>query len=100
MFDIQMVFAFALFALGLYGVSSSRDFLRIFFSLEILINGVIMMLAITAHYLDMAQNITLGYMVIVLATLEAGVGLLIFSATNKITNVISPDEVREGDLDE
>ena len=60
MFETEMVFAFALFAIGLYGVSSGRDFLRILFSLEMLLNAVIMMLAITAHYLGMTQNIALA----------------------------------------
>jgi len=93
MFSIEMFFAFGLFALGLYGVSSGRDFLRIFFSLEMLLNAVIMMLAITAHYLGMTQNIVLAYLVIVLATLEAAAGLLIFAAANKISGVIIPDEM-------
>ena len=99
MFEIEMLFSFALFALGLYGVSSSRDFLRIFFSLEMLLNAVIMMLAITAHYLGFTQNIVLAYMVMILATLEAAVGLLIFAAANKIAKVVSPDELR-GERDE
>jgi len=91
MFNIEMFFAFGLFALGLYGVSSGRDFLRIFFSLEMLLNAVIMMLAITAHHLGMTQNIVLAYLVIVLATLEAAAGLLIFAAANKVSGVIIPD---------
>ncbi len=99
MFGIEMIFAFGLFALGLYGVSSRRDFLRIFFSLEMLLNAIIMMLAITAHYLGFTQNIVLAYMVMILATLEAAVGLLIFAAANKIANVVSPDEL-EGAKDE
>jgi NADH:ubiquinone oxidoreductase subunit K len=99
MFEIEILFAFALFALGLYGVSSGRDFLRIFFSLEMLLNAIIMFLAITAHYLGFTQNIVLAYMVMILATLEAAVGLLIFAAANKIANVVSPDEL-EGVKDE
>jgi NADH:ubiquinone oxidoreductase subunit K len=94
-----MLFAFGLFSLGLFGVASSRDFLRIFFSLEMLLNGVIMMLAITAHYLGMTQNIVLAYMVMVLATLEAAVGLLIFALANKVANITSADEL-EGAKDE
>jgi len=94
MFELQMLFAFALFSLGLYGVSSRRDFLRLFFSLEMLLNAVIMMLAITAHHLGMTQNIVLAYMVMILATLEAALGLLIFAATHKITKVLSPDELQ------
>jgi len=92
MFEIEMLFAFALFALGLYGVSSGRDFLRILFSLEMLLNAVIMMLAITAHYLGMTQNIAMAYMVIILATLEAAAGVLIFAAANKLSNIVIPDE--------
>ena len=97
MFNIEMFFAFGLFALGLYGVSSGRDFLRIFFSLEMLLNAVIMMLAITAHHLGMAENIVLAYLVIVLATLEAAAGLLIFAAANKISGVIIPDTLNGED---
>ena len=93
MFEIDMLFAFALFSIGLYGVSSNKDFLRIFFSLEMLINAVILMLASSAHYLGLSQNIPLAYMFIVLATLEAAVGILIFAAAHKFTRVISPDEL-------
>ena len=94
MFSIEMLFAFGLFSLGLYGVSSRRDFLRLFFSLEMLLNAIIMMLAISAHYLGFTQNIVLAYMVMVLATLEAALGLLIFGAASKIAKVVSPDELR------
>lgn len=97
MFGVEMLFAFALFSLGLYGVSSSRDFLRIFFSLEMLLNAVVMMLAITAHYLGYTQNIVFAYMVIVLATLEAAAGLIIFAAANKITGAVAPDELQGGE---
>ena len=93
MFETEMVFAFALFAIGLYGVSSGRDFLRILFSLEMLLNAVIMMLAITAHYLGLTQNIALAYMVMVLATLEAAAGVLIFAAANKLSRSVIPDEL-------
>ncbi len=98
MFETQMIFAFGLFALGLYGVSSRRDFLRIFFSMEMLLNSIILMLAITAHYLGMTQNIVLAYMIIIIATLEAAAGLLIFAAANKITKVVSPDELNSEEV--
>ena len=89
-----MIFSFALFALGLYGVSSGRDFLRIFFSLEMLLNAVIMFLATTAHYLGFTQNIVLAYMVMIIATLEAAAGLLIFAAANKVAKVLNPDDFK------
>ena len=95
MFEIDMIFAFGLFSIGLYGVSSHHDFLRIFFSLEMLINAVILMLASSAHYLGLTQNLSFAYMIIVLATLEAAVGILIFAAANKFTHEIIPDNFAE-----
>ena len=88
MFEIDMIFAFALFSIGLFGISSNRDFLRIFFSLEMLINAVILMLASSAHYLGLSQNIAFAYMVIIIATLEAAVGILIFAAANKFAKTV------------
>ena len=93
MFEIDMIFAFALFSVGLYGISSNRDFLRIFFSLEMLINAVILMLASSAHYLGLSQNISFAYMIMILATLEAAVGILIFSAAHKFTKVVIADDL-------
>lgn len=93
MFNIDMIFAFALFSIGLYGLTSHKDFLRIFFSLEMLINAVILILATSANYLGLAQNLPFAYMVIILATLEAAVGILIFAVSNKFTKKVIPDEL-------
>lgn len=95
MFEIDMIFAFALFSIGLYGVTSGKDFLRIFFSLEMLINAVILILASSAHHLGLTHNLPLAYMFMILATLEAAVGILIFGAANKFTKVVTPDELKE-----
>ena len=98
MFEIDMIFAFALFSIGLFGISSNRDFLRIFFSLEMLINAVILMLASSAHYLGLSQNIAFAYMVMILATLEAAVGILIFAAANKFAKTVMADDLEELEL--
>lgn len=95
MFEIDMIFAFALFSIGLFGISSNRDFLRIFFSLEMLINAVILMLASSAHYLGLSQNIAFAYMVMIIATLEAAVGILIFAAANKFAKTVIADDLEE-----
>jgi NADH:ubiquinone oxidoreductase subunit K len=95
MFEIDLIFALALFAVGLFGLVSNKDFLRIFFSLEMLINAVILLLASSAKYLNLPDNLPFAYMLIILATLEAAVGILIFAAANKLTNATSPDELRE-----
>ncbi len=96
MFEIELLFAIALFSVGLYGVTSKSDFLRIFFSLEMLLNAVILMLASSAHHLGMTQNLAVAYMIIVIATLEAAAGVLIFVVANKLTDKIIPDQFNEG----
>ena len=98
MFETDILFAFALFSIGLFGISSNRDFLRIFFSLEMLINAVILMLATSAHYLGLSQNIAFAYMVMIIATLEAAVGILIFAAAHKFSKVVIADDLAEEEL--
>jgi NADH:ubiquinone oxidoreductase subunit K len=99
MFSIDMLFAFALFTVGLFGLVSNKDFLRIFFSLEMLINAVILILASSAKYLNLPDNLPFAYMIIILATLEAAVGILIFAAANKLTNVVTPDNLTKEEDD-
>jgi len=98
MFDLLTVAA--LFSIGLYGITSKSDFLRIFFSLEMLLNAVILMLSSSAYHLGLVQNIPLAYMIIVIATLEAAAGILIFFISNKITNEVILDNFNTGELDE
>ena len=95
-FQIDMIFAIILFAIGLYGVSTKADFLKIFFSLEMLLNAVILVLASAAYHFGMTQNLAIAYIIIVIATLEAAAGVLIFLLTNRITNEVIPDRLDEG----
>ena len=95
-FQIDMIFAIILFAIGLYGVSTKADFLKIFFSLEMLLNAVILVLASAAYHFGMTQNLAIAYVIIVIATLEAAAGVLIFLLTNRITGEVIPDRLDEG----
>jgi NADH-quinone oxidoreductase subunit K len=95
MLNIELIFAILLFSIGLYGITSKSDFLRIFFSLEMLLNAVILMLAVSAHHLNLTQNLALAYMVMVLATLEAAAGVLIFIIAHRISHHIEPDAFYE-----
>jgi len=96
MFSVDMIFAIILFAVGLYGVSTKADFLRIFFSLEMLLNAVILVLASGAYHFGLTQNLAIAYIIIVIATLEAAAGVLIFLLSNRLTKSVIPDELAEG----
>jgi len=95
-FQIDMIFAIILFAIGLYGVSTKADFLKIFFSLEMLLNAVILILASSAYHFGMTQNLAIAYVIIVIATLEAAAGVLIFLLANRVTGEVIPDRLDEG----
>jgi NADH:ubiquinone oxidoreductase subunit K len=92
-FYVDMIFAILLFGIGMFGVTNRSDFLKIFFSLEMLLNAVILMLASGATNLGMTKGLSVAYVVIVLATLEAAAGVLIFLLTYRMTGVIIPDEL-------
>jgi len=92
-FYIDMMFAILLFGIGMFGVTNRSDFLKIFFSLEMLLNAVILILASGAANLGVVKGLSVAYVVIVLATLEAAAGVLIFLLTYRMTGVMIPDDL-------
>ena len=94
-FYIDAIAALILFGVGLYGVTSKSDFLKIFFSLEMLLNAVILLLASAAYHFGFTRGLAVAYVIIVIATLEAAAGVLIFILTNRITGEIIPDNLNK-----
>ncbi len=92
-FYVDMIFAILLFGIGMFGVTNRSDFLKIFFSLEMLLNAVILMLASAAANLGLTKGLPVAYVIIVLATLEAAAGILIFLLTYRMTGTVVPDEL-------
>ncbi len=99
-FYIDAIAALILFGIGLYGVTSKSDFLKIFFSLEMLLNAVILLLASGAYHFGLTRGLAVAYVVIVIATLEAAAGILIFILSNRITGEIIPDNLDKAVEDE
>jgi len=92
-FYIDAIAAIILFGVGLYGVTSKSDFLKIFFSLEMLLNAVILLLASAAFHFGFTRGLAIAYVIIVIATLEAAAGVLIFILSNRITGEVIPDKL-------
>jgi len=99
-FYIDALAALILFGVGLYGVTSKSDFLKIFFSLEMLLNAVILLLASAAFHFGLTRGLAVAYVIIVIATLEAAAGVLIFILTHRITGEIIPDNLHKAVEDE
>ena len=99
-FEIDMIFAIILFAIGLYGITTKSDFLKIFFSLEMLLNAVILFLASSAYHFGFTKGLAIAYVIIVIATLEAAAGVLIFILSHRITKEVIPDNLDKAVEDE
>jgi NADH:ubiquinone oxidoreductase subunit K len=99
-FYIDAIAAIILFGVGLYGVTSKTDFLKIFFSLEMLLNAVILLLASAAYNFGLTQGLAVAYVIIVIATLEAAAGILIFILSYRITGRVIPDNLNKAVDDE
>ncbi len=99
-FYIDAIAALILFGVGLYGVTSKSDFLKIFFSLEMLLNAVILLLAAGAYHFGLTRGLAVAYVIIVIATLEAAAGILIFILSHRITGEIIPDNLDKAVEDE
>ncbi len=94
-FYIDTIAAIILFGIGLYGVTSKTDFLKIFFALEILLNAVILFLASAAYHFGLTRGLAIAYVIIVIATLEAAAGVLIFLLSYRITGEVIPDKLNK-----
>jgi len=94
-FYFDAFIAIILFAIGMIGVTSKGDFLRIFFSLEMLLNAVILILGSAAYHLGLTQGLAIAYVIIVIATLEAAAGILIFILSHRKTKEIIPDHLNK-----
>jgi NADH:ubiquinone oxidoreductase subunit K len=94
-FYMDAFFAILLFGVGMIGVTSRADFLKIFFSLEMLLNAVILILASAAYHLGLTKGLAIAYVIIVIATLEAAAGVLIFILSYRITKEVIPDNLNK-----
>ncbi len=99
-FYIDVIFAIILFGVGMYGITSKSDFLKIFFSLEMLLNAVILFLASSAYHLGLTKSLAVAYVIIVIATLEAAAGILIFLLSYRMTGEVIPDNLDKAVIDD
>ena len=74
-----LLLAAALFSIGVYGLVSSRNVIRVLMSIELMLNAVNINLMAFSNYLDPAQikGQVFAVFVITIAAAEAAVGLAI-----------------------
>ena len=77
--EYYLLLAAALFCIGVYGLVSSRNVIRVLMSIELMLNAVNVNLMAFSNYLDPAQikGQVFSVFVITIAAAEAAVGLAI-----------------------
>lgn len=88
--------AFALFAVGLYGVLTRRDLVGVLASIEVLIGGPLLLLVGLAGPLGGGAAIEgIGLLIVVVAAAEAAVGLALVVNVARGIGATGIDELRE-----
>lgn len=89
-----LLLAAALFCIGIYGLVTSRNVIRVLMSVELLLNAVNLNLMAFSNYLDPATAIgqVFAVFVISIAAAEAAVGLAIVLAIYRNRDTIDMEQ--------
>lgn len=91
-----LVFGSLLFALGIYGVLSRRNAIGILLSIELMLNGVNVLMVSFARYLSSPQEMAgqvFALFIITVAAAEAAVGLAIIIAIYRQRRTVQVDQL-------
>jgi NADH-quinone oxidoreductase subunit K len=91
-----LVLGTILFSLGMYGVLSRRNAIGILLSIELMLNGVNVMMVAFARYIDSAQELAgqiFAILIITQAAAEAAIGLAIIIAVYRQRRTIQVDQL-------
>lgn len=91
-----LLFGSLLFALGIYGALSRRNAIAILLSIELMLNGVNVMLVAFSRYVNTAQELAgqvFAVFIITVAAAEAAVGLAIVIAIYRQRRTVQVDQL-------
>ncbi len=94
---VYLLITVILFCIGLYGLASKRNIMRLFFSIEILTNAANLSLIALARFLPLPSVIgqTIVLFTIAMAAAEAVVGLAIVILVSRVHNSVDVRELRK-----
>ncbi|MEO0408301.1 MAG: NADH-quinone oxidoreductase subunit NuoK [Cyanobacteria bacterium P01_A01_bin.135] len=89
-----LLLAAALFCIGIYGLVTSRNAIRVLMSIELLLNAVNLNLLAFSNYLDPAdiKGQVFGVFIITIAAAESAVGLAIVLAIYRNRNTVDMEQ--------
>ena len=91
-----LVLGIILFSLGMYGVLSRRNAIGILLSIELMLNGVNLMMVAFARYITTTQDLAgqvFAIFIITQAAAEAAIGLAIIIAVYRQRRTIQVDQL-------
>lgn len=91
-----LVLGVTLFSLGIYGVLSRRNAIGILLSIELMLNGVNVLMVAFSRYLDSRQELAgqmFAMFIIAVAAAEAAVGLAIVIAIYRQRRTVQVDQL-------
>jgi NADH:ubiquinone oxidoreductase subunit K len=91
-----LVLGTILFSLGMYGVLSRRNAIGILLSIELMLNGVNLMMVAFARYITTTQDLAgqvFAIFIITQAAAEAAIGLAIIIAVYRQRRTIQVDQL-------
>jgi len=90
-----LVFAAALFCIGLYGVLARKNAVTILMGIELMLNAVLINVIAFWRYLspDQITGQAFAVMVFAIAAAEVAVGLALFISIYRRRNTIAADEI-------
>ncbi|MGF1512828.1 MAG: NADH-quinone oxidoreductase subunit NuoK [Elainellaceae cyanobacterium] len=92
--EYYLLLAAALFCIGIYGLVTSRNAIRVLMSIELLLNAVNLNLLAFSNYLDPAEirGQVFGVFIITIAAAESAVGLAIVLAIYRNRNTVDMEQ--------
>lgn len=91
-----LVFGSILFSLGMYGVLSRRNAIGMLLSIELMLNGVNVLMVAFSRYINASQELAgqlFAIFIITVAAAEAAVGLAIIIAVYRQRRTIQVDQI-------
>ena len=91
-----LIFGSLIFSLGVYGVLSRRNAIGIMLSIELMLNGVNIMMVTFSRYLSTTQELAgqvFAMFIITVAAAEAAVGLAIIIAIYRQRRTVQVDQL-------
>jgi NADH:ubiquinone oxidoreductase subunit K len=91
-----LVLGAALFSLGMFGALSRRNAIGVLLSIELMLNGVNVVMVAFARYLQPTQEMAgqiFAIFIITIAAAEAAVGLAIVIAVYRLRRTVRVDQI-------